>query len=182
MEDEKVREENPFRSRHDPHQVLLHIHRVPGARQSQPARHPVHVGVHHDSVRDSVAHAQDHVRGLPRHSRKREQVLHPRWDLPLVRLHDAARGAAERAGLVVEEAGGADQLLHLLHAGIPERRGIGKAREESRRHLVHPLVRALRGEDGRDEELERIVVTERAGRVGIRGPEALDQRLNARVS
>ena len=49
-----------------------------------------------------------------------------------------------------------------------ERLGGGVAREQGGRHHVDPLVRALRGEDGRHHELVRVLVVERAGRFRMR--------------
>ena len=45
-------------------------------------------------------------------------------------------------------------------------RGVRVAREQRRRDLVHALVGALRGEDGRDEQLERVAVVQLG--VGVR--------------
>ena len=45
-------------------------------------------------------------------------------------------------------------------------RGVGVAGEQRRRDLVHPLVGALRGQDGRDQQLERVAVVELG--VGVR--------------
>src|SRR5690606_16017605 len=73
--------------------------------------------------------------------------------------------------LVPVEPRGADDLLQLL---LPRRRKIvrrGVAREQRRRDLVHPLVRALRREDRRREQLERVAMVQRALRVRVLPPE-----------
>ena len=59
------------------------------------------------------------------------------------------------AGLGVVEAGRLDDLLQLLAVGARVVRGRGVAREQRRGHHVDPLVGGLRGQDRRDEQLER---------------------------
>src|SRR5690606_38493050 len=52
--------------------------------------------------------------------------------------------------------------------------------EELRRHHVHALVRALRGQNGGDEQLVRVAEVERALRVRIGSVQAPQNLLNAR--
>ena len=69
--------------------------------------------------------------------------------------------------LVAEKAGGLDQLFHIRLC----RHGHGgRARElteESGRHHIHALVRALRGEDRGGEQLPGVAVVELAGDVAV---------------
>ena len=51
--------------------------------------------------------------------------------------------------------------------GPGHRGGVREAAEERRRDAVHPRVRALRGEDRRDEELKRVGMVERAVGPGV---------------
>ena len=88
--------------------------------------------------------------------------------LAAVALDEALREADQAPRLGAEEAGRADDLLELGGRGRRERRGVGVAREEPRRHHVDPLVGALRREDRRDGELEGVPVVERAAGLGVR--------------
>ena len=60
-------------------------------------------------------------------------------------------------------------LLHVLRRGArPARPAVGIAREERGRDHVHALVRALGGEDGRGHQLVGVAVVQRAGGLGMR--------------
>src|SRR5690348_18311239 len=88
-------------------------------------------------------------------SGQRDQLRRRLRHLAAEALQDRGAAAADGGRLLVEEPGRADQLLQ-LRAGQPEvLLRPPAAGEERRRHLVHPLVRALRREDRGDQQLER---------------------------
>ena len=73
----------------------------------------------------------------------------------------------DRPRLVPVEAGGANRLLDFLLACVREGGRTGPGAEQRRGHGVHPLVRALCGENGRHEQLERVAVVEEDPRPGV---------------
>ena len=80
----------------------------------------------------------------------------------------------------MEEPGRADHLLELAERRAGERGRVGVPREQPGRDQVDALVGALGGEDGGDQELERVAVVERGGGVGVEPRQDLDHRLDAR--
>jgi len=72
-------------------------------------------------------------------------------------LDERAAQPDDRLGLVPEEPRRADQGLELEGVGRREVLRGAVAGEQGRGDLVDPLVGALRGEDRRDEELERVL-------------------------
>jgi len=113
--------------------------------------------------------AEDNVGGLPPHAREADQLLHRRRHRPPVVGDQGSPEVLERLRLVAVEAGLLDQLLELRQARLGEGAGGGQAAEELGGHLVHLLVRALRGEDGGDQKLQRRpeVEGEAGRRVGL---------------
>ncbi len=112
-------------------------------------------------TRQTESLAAHHVGGLPAHTGERHQILHPRGHLAAETSDHPLRHPDQTARLAPEEPGRADQLLELGGIGGGERSGTRVAREERGRREVDPLVGALRGEDGRHEELEGVGVVER---------------------
>ena len=109
----------------------------------------------------------DDVRRLSAHARKRTQLFQRGRDLAAEFFQNVARGGQDMLRLVMIETAGIDIFLQLLlrkreHA---LRRVI--ALKQHARHLVDALVRALRGQDDRDEQLVRRAEFERGRGVGI---------------
>ena len=92
-------------------------------------------------------------------------------------LDDHFRGALDALRLVAVEARRADVLLEDLEVGLGEVLRAAVLFEELRRHNVHPVISALGGEDRRHQELQRIVMDERALRVAIDAGERVDDFL-----
>lgn len=143
------------------HQVLLRMIRVARLRPAQAVRHTKHVRVHRQR-RLSKRIGHDHVRRLAAHARKRDERLQVGGDLTPEAIAETLRHPEQAPRLRVEEAGGADQCLERFGVGHRERRRIRIGGEDRRGDLVDPLVRALRREDRRHEQLEGVLVTERA--------------------
>jgi hypothetical protein len=165
--DQEVRPERPVALRHDLYQVLLDLHRIGVIRQAQALREPRDVGVHDDADVLVEGVAQDDVRGLPPHSRQAGQLLHRLRDFPAVFLQKAVGHASQALGFVAVEACGLDGFLQfLLRRGRVSLGGFVFL-EETFRDNVDAVVRALRGEDGGDEEFQGVGVFERAFGVGV---------------
>ena len=124
------------------------------------------VRIHHHAAGDAVGCAQDYVGGFARHAGQGEQFLHGFRDFAAEVVHDFGGGADDVLRFVAEEAGGMNlPLQFFLRQGDEILRG-GVLAKEFRRDLVHALVSALRGEDGGDEKLERVLVPQSA--LGLR--------------
>ncbi len=90
-------------------------------------------------------------------------------------LHEAFGGAQDVARLVIEEVDAPDELAHALEAQAQHRGRVGRGGEERGSRLVHALVRALRAEDRRDEQLVGRRVVERGAGVRELGEQAFDR-------
>src|SRR5687768_13922341 len=97
--------------------------------------------------------AEDDVRGLASDTRKFHELVHRLRHLALVVLDHLARHPDERSGFRAEETGGLDLRLEFVGGRLRERRSVGIALEQCRRHLVDAFVRALRREDRRNQQL-----------------------------
>ena len=131
------------------------------------------MGVDREAREVEADRAHD-VAGLAPHAGQPDEVVELARHLAPEFLLELAGHAQQAARLRVEEARGADEAFELVGIGACE---IGRrrvAREQLRRDLVDRLVGGLRREDGRDEELERPFVHERALRVGILGRQPRD--------
>ena len=81
--------------------------------------------------------AEDDVGGLAADAGKRGERVHVGRNISAVLLDEGARGADDRFRLRAEEAGGVNLRLEVFRRGLRQRRGVGIAREERRRHQVH---------------------------------------------
>jgi hypothetical protein len=135
------------------------------------------VGVDGDAHVGVERVAQHHVRRLAPHAGQDHERVHVGRHLAAVPLDERARHADEVLRLAAEETRRAHELLDVLGARRRERARVRVGGEERRGDHVHPLVGALRAEDGGAEELERAVERQLAVRVGVRLPEPLpDER------
>ena len=124
--------------------------------------------------------ADDDVRRLARDAGQPEQVVEPRRHLAAVVLDQDAHRAAQRLGLLPEEAGGEDVALELLDRHREVVLGSAVLDEEILRDAVDVHVRRLRREHHGDEQLERAAERQRDRRVGVLDGEPLDDRPHAR--
>lgn len=169
MPNQLVRKEDPAIFRNHFHQIGLDFLRVGILRQIEPARKPLHVRIDNDSRRDSEPCSQHHVRCLPRNAGKREDLLHRARYFAAKFFDDLLASAEDRFRLVAVKTGRADFFFDIPRIRIRERGRSWILLEESRSDHVHALVGALRRKNRGDEELERVVVLQRAagGRVGF---------------
>src|ERR1017187_3370028 len=167
MLDERVADPGPAVPRNDAVEVPLSFHRVRLARPAETAREAPDMRVHDDSVGRSPDVPEDDVRGLASDAGQGVKGLHRSRDLAAVLLDERLRHAAQGLRLRVEKARRTDDVLEGAGRRRRERGGVGEAPEDLGSHLIHARVRALRREDGRDEELERTPEIERARGVRV---------------
>src|SRR5437867_615362 len=180
MQDQRVREPRPLVARHERHQVALDLHRVLLLRQAEQRREPLDVGVDHQPLVLSKPRAEHHVRGLAADAGEMDQLLHRVGYRASVALDQRLRHPDDRLGLVAKESRAVDLLLQDLRvgAGVVSRGAI--LREQGGGDHVDPRIGRLGRENGGHQELERAVVLQGAGRVGIGFLEARDDLANPR--
>ncbi len=161
MEDDPQAEQTSLLGRHHRIQRRFDLHRVGLVGESEPDREATHVGVHGESGLVE-RHRPDHVRGLSPDPGKGDQVLQSMRDLTSVLVEQSTGHPLQALGLLPEEAGAVDDLLEFGGVGAGESHGIGPSAEDLGSRQVHPLVRALRGQDRGHQQLEGIAVVELA--------------------
>src|SRR5947208_1733583 len=180
VQDQRVREPRPLVARHERHQVALDLHRVLLCRQTEQRRESLQVGVDHAPFVLAEPGAEHDVRGLAAHTGELNQLLHGVGYRTSMALDQRLRHPDDGFGLVAEEPRAVDLLLQDLRvgAGVVLRRAI--LREQRRGDQVDPRVGGLRRQDGGDQQLERALVVQRAGGVGIGLLETGDDLADAR--
>src|SRR5215472_4114622 len=150
---EEVRRLCPSWSGEKGAEIVVYLLRVLRPGEPEPLAHARHVRVHGNGG-DTEGVAQHHVGGFAPHTGERDEFLHGAGHHAAMTLHQRLPHAYERPRLGLEEARGVDLLLEGRGACPLEvlRRPI--SREERPGHRVHPLVRALSGEDGGGQKLE----------------------------
>jgi hypothetical protein len=113
------------------------------------------------------AHAEHDVRGLAPDTGKRDELGKRLGHTAAEIGYDPLRQADEALRLLTKEPETADRFFDLRGRRIGQRRCVGPAREEDRRHLVDVDVGGLRAEHGSDQKLKWVHVLERALRVGV---------------
>ena len=134
--------------------------------QPQPSREPADVGVDRDALGLPESRREHDIGRLAGDAGQGQKLLHGRRDLTPEILLDPLRRADDALGLVAEKAAGADFRLQGGPVGVGEVRGGRILTEETGRDHVHPLVGALRGKDGGDEDLEGRLINQ--GRPAVR--------------
>ena len=149
-------------------ELHLHLQRVLAAvGDAQKARDADTVGVA-DVPFLAVHVPQNQVGSLPPHAGEPQQVLHVVGDLPaeLRQQHPAGGDNVPRLG--PPEAGGVDDLPHLLLAGLRQGLEGGEAAVEHRGHQVHPGVGALGGQAHGEQQLIGLLRVEGQGALRLR--------------
>ena len=122
------------------------------------------------------------VSRLAPHAGEGGQLIHRPRDLAAVIFHQRRGHAAQALGLVAEEAGRLDVLLHRLPRGGGIVCGGLVLAEQVFRDLVHALVGALRRQDRRHQQLQRRAVVQAALGVGICPLQDRQDRRDARCA
>jgi len=153
-------------------QIPLDFDRVRFGREAQAHGDAAYVRVHHDAARDAVCDAEHHVGSLARDAGQGDELLDAARYFTAEVVRDRAAGRTDGFGFVTEKAGGFDELFELARIGVCELCGRGVARKQRGRDLVDGAVGALRGEDGRDQQLPGVLVVELnlGGRDGLAEP------------
>ena len=125
------------------------------------------MGVDHDPFGQVEGVAQNHICGFTADSRQPVKSLHGAGNLSPMIGHQGGGAGAQRAGFGSIEPGGVDHPLQLRLGDAGEGGGVRAAGKEGGGDLVHPLIGALGGKDGGDEELEGRGEMKRAVGVGI---------------
>ena len=143
---------------------LFHILRV---GKPDAVAHAKHMRVHRDRG-DAKGVASDHVCGLFAHARQGLEGFDARGHFAAILGNEDARGLENVPSFGVEKAAAFDvgKERFLRHGGNRLRR-VGNG-EELCRAFVHHHVRALRGEDGCNQQLKRRREVQRGFRVWIR--------------
>ena len=105
--------------------------------------------------------AKNDVRGLPPHTRKSGQGVHRRRDLAAEFFDELACAFLQRLGLGAEKSQCPNNLLDVLSGSLGEAFGVGITAEQFRGDSIDGGVRALGGENHRDQQLEGVALIER---------------------
>ena len=180
MPDEQVGEINPVFARHDFYQSLLDLFGRCLAGEPQPTGKARDVCIHDDTFGLAVSDSENDIGGFAADAVKQDQFVKGVGDFPAVFLDQALAAVADGAGLVAEEAGAANHGLEFGGGCGSEIGSLAVTLKQRRGDEINSLVGALCAEDGRDEELQRIVVAQGAARAGVGGTQAAEDRTAAR--
>ena len=130
--------------------------------------------VHNDAVRNTEGRAEDDVGGFTSDPVELQKFGHRARDMSAVPFGDHSATIANGAGLVAEETCGADERFKFARRRGREI-GSGAVLVEQRgRDHVDAFIGALRTENGGDQKLERVVVTQSATEIGVGGAETME--------
>src|SRR5437870_357627 len=99
-----MREETPFLTRDEPHQVALDLDWIVVLRQAESLREPPDVRIDDDALRIAELRGDD-VRRLARNSGQTDEVLEPPRHLPVELFQQHFHRASKRFRLLPVEAG-----------------------------------------------------------------------------
>ena len=135
------------------------LHRIGGTGQTEQIGQPRHMGVDGEAGH-AEGIGEHHIGGLASDSRQRGQFLHRGRHFRIELFHQNTGSIDDISGFGAVIAAGMDHFFQFggLERGKILRTGMGF--EKFRSDLVHHLVRALGGKDGRDQELERSFMNE----------------------
>lgn len=125
------------------------------------------MGIDNDADVDVVGVSEEDVGGFTSDAGESEQLVHGARDLPVVFLDDGEGSTANGSGFVSIEAAGLDDFLDVALSALGECFGGGIFFKECWRGHVDAFISALRGEDGRDEQLKRVFMNQRTMSVGV---------------
>ena len=169
MPDQPVAELGPLLPRNKRRKGSFDLHGIRFAGDPESARETENVGVDDNALFQSKGVAQNHVRSLPAHPGKRGQGVQGPGDFAAVLLHERLAGGFQVLRLVPEQSEASKLTREVLFRGrCVVRRGAVLA-EQRCRHAVHVEIGALGGQDGGDEEFERIPVHQLAMGVWVDG-------------
>lgn len=175
-----VRKLDPVVAGDDSDQFLLDGLRIMGLSEAEAIGEAQNVGIDDDALGETEGDSEDDVAGFAGDSGQGEKLGHVFGDLASESFDKLFGRAGDRLGLVVIKAGGANLRFQSGKGGSGHRFGRGEFSEKLGGYEIDANIRALRGEDGCDQQLPRVAVMERAFGVGIGGGQAAKQIGNAR--
>src|SRR5271170_7369550 len=167
MPDEPVAEIQPVFLRQQFHQRYLYFFRRLFRDKAKPMRQPYHVRIHDDADNYVKRISQNNICRLSPDAVELEQFLHRARHFAAVTLDEFAAAILDVLRLAAEKSGGLDELLQFRARRVREITCRAVFFEQLRRDEVDALVRALRGKDHGDEQLEGVRVSQLAVRGGI---------------
>ena len=175
----EVREREPVLPRRLLHHVQLYLPLLFLPCEPEPAQETDVVGIYGDAFDDTVRRAEDDGCRLEADSPQREHFFHSTWHLAAVHADDGPAGLPDRLRLHAVGTAGMDILLELPLGDGQIVSGFSVLPEEIFCHHIHSLIRALRSENGSNEESQRRPPMERAVHPGILLPECADHLLDS---
>jgi len=175
----EVREREPVLPRRLLHHIQLYLPLLLLPGEPKPAEETDVVGIYGDAFDDTVRRAEDDGRRLAADSPQREHLFHRTRHLATIRSDDGPAGLPDRFCLHAVGSAGMDVLLEFSLRNGQIVSGFSVLPEEIFRYNIHPLIRALRSEDGGNEEPQRRPPMERAVRIGILFFERTDHLLDS---
>lgn len=163
MEDHADAEPAPLRREQGSTEHALDPDWLGRPRQPESAAEPHHVRVDRQAGEPERDAAHD-VGRLATDAGEALEILERLRDLAAKPLAENGGEPDQVLGLRAKEASCIDELLELFSRGGRECCRRREASEERGRHLVHTHVGALGGQHGRDDELERVAMPQRAQR------------------
>ncbi len=160
-------ERDPIFLRHELHEFALDLHCVRTFDDAEAIGEPCDVRVHDDADADAEGFTEDDVGSLASNAGQRVKFIHRLRDFAAVFLDQALAAALDVLRLVVEEAGGLNQLFKFFNLRPGEICCCAIFLEQIWRDDVHALVGALRGKDRGYEQLERISEVKFAAKIGV---------------
>jgi hypothetical protein len=147
--DETVGYRQPIILWNDLHQVLLDFHGIEMFGPAQPLAEPGDVGIHRDSLRNSINLTQNHIGGLAAHPGDLYQLFHGLGNLPPVISHQGLGASDQILRLISIKASRVDDLFHLFGFGKGEFLRCGIGLKKFRGDQIDPFISALGGKDDR---------------------------------
>lgn len=125
------------------------------------------MSIDNDPTCDSVGISQNNVGGLTSDPGQLNERLELLRNLSPILFDQRLATGFEAAGLVLVKSSGADDVLKVLLASLGHFKWAGILGKQLGSDLVHPLIRALCGQNCRHEELKRSFEIESTVGIGI---------------
>ena len=171
VENEPVAEQGPGVAGEEFDEILLDADGVGEFREAQSLGEPADMCIDDDALVFIEGISEDDIGSLTSRAGQCGEGFEGGWHFAAVPGKQSGTHGADVFCFVAVEAGGADEGLEFLLRNISVVGCGAAALEKVFGNDVDPLIGALRGEDGGDEEFERIRVVELAVGIGVDGRE-----------
>ena len=175
MEDEPVAEEGPGVAGEEFDEVLFDADGVAEDGEAEALGEAADMGIDDDAFIFLEGVSEDDIGGFASGAGKVGEGFEGGWHFAAVLGKEGGTHGSDIFGFVAVEAGGADEGFEFLlrDGGVVGRSAA--AREEVFGDDIDPFIGALGGEDGGDEEFERVRMVEFAVGVGVDGREPFEK-------